>query len=120
MAFRSLPQTREGGSTASASSDPYAPLQNAPAEQPFVIAQLGQSLDGRIATSSGESQWINCDGALDHVHRLRALVDAVVVGVGTAVADNPLLNVRRVEGRSPARVVIDPWGRLPLESHCLR
>ncbi len=120
MAFRSLPQTRQAGSTDSASNDPYAPLQNAPSDRPFVIAQLGQSLDGRIATSTGESQWINCDGALDHVHRLRALVDAVVVGVGTAVADNPLLNVRRVEGRSPARVVIDPWGRLPPDSHCLR
>ena len=50
---------------------------------------------------------------LAHLHRLRALVDAVVIGVGTAIADDPQLTVRRVEGPSPARVVIDPNGRLP-------
>ena len=91
----------------------------APRDRPFVVAQLGQSLDGRIATPTGESQWINRDGALDHVHRLRAAVDAVVVGVGTVIADNPRLNVRRVPGRNPVRVVIDPNGRAPSGSHCL-
>ncbi|MET0568752.1 MAG: RibD family protein [Hyphomicrobiaceae bacterium] len=91
----------------------------APRNRPFVVAQLGQSLDGRIATLAGESQWINRDSALDHVHRLRAAVDAVVVGVGTVIADNPRLNVRRVTGRNPARVVIDPSGRAPPSSHCL-
>jgi diaminohydroxyphosphoribosylaminopyrimidine deaminase / 5-amino-6-(5-phosphoribosylamino)uracil reductase len=93
--------------------DPCAPIRNARADRPFVVAQLGQSLDGRIATPTGESRWINRDAALDHVHRLRATVDAVVVGIGTVVADDPLLNVRRVAGRNPARVVIDPSGRLP-------
>ncbi len=82
-------------------------------DRPFVIAQLGQSLDGRIATLSGDSRDINGPAALDHLHRLRAHVDAVVVGVGTLVADDPQLTVRRVEGRSPARVVIDPQGRAP-------
>ncbi len=91
----------------------------APRNRPVVVAQLGQSLDGRIATLAGESQWINRDGALDHVHRLRAAVDAVVVGVGTVIADNPRLNVRRVAGRNPARVVIDPSGRAPPSAHCL-
>ena len=81
--------------------------------QPFVIAQLGQSLDGRIATVTGDSKYINGGAALDHLHRLRKHVDAVVVGVGTVLADDPLLTVRRVEGRSPARVVIDPTGRTP-------
>lgn len=90
-----------------------APIADAPSGQPFVVAQLGQSLDGRIALPNGESRWINNASALDHVHRLRGLVDAVVVGVGTAVADDPALNVRRVPGRHPARVVIDPSGRLP-------
>lgn len=81
--------------------------------RPFVIAQLGQSLDGRIATVSGDSRWINGDAALTHLHRLRAAVDAVVVGIGTVVADDPQLNVRRCPGRNPARVVIDPSGRVP-------
>lgn len=82
-------------------------------DQPFVIAQLGQSLDGRIATVTGDSKYINGGAALDHLHRLRMHVDAVVVGVGTVLADDPLLTVRRVAGRSPARVVIDPTGRTP-------
>jgi len=90
---------------------------------PFVVAQLGQSLDGRIATATGESRWINRDAALDHLHRLRAEVDAVVVGIGTVLADDPLLNVRRVAlppgKRQPARVVIDPSGRLPATARLL-
>lgn len=102
-----------------AADDPLAPIRDAAMARPFVVAQLGQSLDGRIATLSGESRWINRQAALDHVHRLRAAVDAVVVGVGTVVADDPLLNVRRVPGRHPARVVIDPNGRLPPSARCL-
>ncbi len=94
------------------SPDCLAPIRDAPADCSFVVAQLGQSLDGRIATLSGESRYINGAAALDHLHRLRASVDAVVVGAGTIVADDPLLTVRRVPGRSPARVVIDPSGRL--------
>jgi diaminohydroxyphosphoribosylaminopyrimidine deaminase / 5-amino-6-(5-phosphoribosylamino)uracil reductase len=97
----------------------YQPIVSADPRRPFVVAQLGQSLDGRIATRTGESRWINRDAALDHVHRLRALVDAVVVGVGTVLADDPMLNVRRVTGRHPARVVIDPRGRLPAHVRCL-
>ena len=94
-------------------TDPCAPVRAAARDRPFVVAQLGQSLDGRIATPTGESRWINQSSALDHVHRLRATVDAVLVGVGTVVADDPLLNVRRVAGRNPVRVVIDPAGRCP-------
>ena len=102
-----------------ADSDPCVPVRNAPADRPFVVAQLGQSLDGRIATLTGESRWINQSAALDHLHRLRASVDAVVVGIGTALADDPQLNVRRVTGRNPARVVIDPLGQLPTTARCL-
>jgi riboflavin biosynthesis pyrimidine reductase len=94
-------------------------IRTADPGRPFVVAQLGQSLDGRIATPSGESRWINGEAALDHVHRLRAAVDAVVVGIGTALADDPLLNVRRVVGRNPARVVVDPRRRLPPTARCL-
>lgn len=96
-----------------------APLAEAVEGRPYVIAQLGQSLDGRIATLTGQSRWINRDCALDHLHRLRAHVDAVVVGVRTVLADDPFLNVRRVPGKNPARVVIDPNGRLPATARCL-
>ncbi|MFV0296869.1 MAG: RibD family protein [Hyphomicrobiaceae bacterium] len=97
-----------------------ARIHEAKREQvPLVVAQLGQSLDGRIATPTGESRWINKQAALVHVHRVRAAVDAVVVGVGTVVADDPALNVRHVEGRHPARVVVDPAGRVPLSARCL-
>lgn len=95
------------------------PILQHPDGQPLVVAQLGQSLDGRIATPTGESRWINRDAALDHVHRLRAVLDGVMVGVGTVVADDPVLNVRRVKGTNPARVVIDPSGRCPSGARCL-
>ncbi len=98
---------------------PFAGFDTAPSTRPFVVAQLGQSLDGRIATLTGHSKYINRSAALDHLHRLRAQVDAVVVGVGTVVADDPLLTVRRVPGRSPARVVIDAGARLPADAKCL-
>ena len=92
--------------------DPFVPFRHADPARPFVVAQLGQSLDGRIATITGMSKYINGAPALDHLHRIRAEVDAVVVGASTVVADDPQLTVRRVPGRSPARVVIDPTGRL--------
>lgn len=90
----------------------------APAES-FVIAQLGQSLDGRIATPTGDSKYINGPIALDFLHHLRARVDGVIVGVGTVMADDPLLTVRRVSGRSPARVIIDPNKKMPNDAKCL-
>jgi len=95
----------------------YGPL--ARAKGPFVVAQLGQSLDGRIATVTGSSHYISGPAALTHLHRLRALVDAVLVGVGTAVADDPQLTVRHCAGDSPVRVVLDPGGRLPQTLRCL-
>jgi riboflavin-specific deaminase-like protein len=79
----------------------------------FVIGQLGQSLDGRIATPTGASKYINGHEALCHLHRIRAEVDAVIVGIGTAIADDPQLTTRHVAGPNPVRVVIDPNGRLP-------
>ncbi|MDR5897973.1 RibD family protein [Halomonas vilamensis] len=79
----------------------------------WVIAQLGQSLDGRIATESGHSHYINGHESLVHLHRLRALCDAVIIGAGTASADNPQLTVRHVSGANPVRVVLDPRGRVP-------
>lgn len=98
---------------------PFAPLEAGTPDEPFVVAQLGQSLDGRIATPTGDSKYINGPAALDHLHRLRARVDLVLVGVGTVIADDPQLTVRRVPGRSPARAVLDPNGRLPADARCL-
>lgn len=79
----------------------------------FVIAQLGQSLDGRIATESGHSHYVTGEASRIHLHRLRALADAVVVGAGTVAADDPKLTVRHVDGANPVRVVLDPRSRLP-------
>ncbi|MEO1200745.1 MAG: RibD family protein [Pseudomonadota bacterium] len=84
-----------------------------------VIAQLGQSLDGRVAAASGESRYINGPGGLTHLHQLRAAVDAVLVGVGTVLADDPRLTVRHARGASPARVIIDLKQRLPRDAICL-
>ena len=81
-----------------------------------VVGQIGQTMDGRIATVTGQSKYVNGPAGLTHLHQLRALVDAIVIGVGTALADNPQLTVRLVHGKSPARVVIDPRGRLPHQS----
>lgn len=91
----------------------FGALRCRSARQCLTVGQLGQSLDGRIATASGHAQYINGAEGLAHLHRLRALVDAVVVGAGTVRADDPRLTVREVTGPSPARVVIDPRGSLP-------
>ncbi len=106
----SLPQPWEGI---------FGPLRRGPIDDLVVVGQSGQSIDGRIATPTGHSHYINGEAGLAHLHRLRALVDAVVIGVGTAIADDPQLTVRRVEGPSPARVIVDPNGRLPLAARVL-
>src|SRR4029079_557650 len=92
--------------------DLFGPLRTGTIDALTVVAQIGQSLDGRIATASGHSHYINGPAGVTHLHRLRSLVDAVVVGVGTALADDPQLTVRRCCGPHPARVVVDPKGRL--------
>ena len=87
--------------------------------QGCVLAILGQSLDGFIATRDGDSRYINGEQSLIHLHRLRALSDAVLVGIGTALADEPRLTTRHVAGPNPVRVVLDPRGRLPDRSGLL-
>jgi riboflavin-specific deaminase-like protein len=94
----------------------FEPLWGLKADGMVVVGQIGQTMDGRIATVTGQSKYINGPAGLTHLHQLRALVDAIVIGVGTALADNPQLTVRLVHGKSPARVVIDPRGRLPHQS----
>jgi diaminohydroxyphosphoribosylaminopyrimidine deaminase/5-amino-6-(5-phosphoribosylamino)uracil reductase len=89
------------------------PVLDRPAEGPaWVIGQLGQSLDGCIATRGGDSNFVNGPQVLLHLHRLRALCDAVIVGAGTAAIDNPQLTTRHVTGEHPVRVLIDPSLRL--------
>lgn len=85
--------------------------------RPKVIGQLGQSLDGRIATVTGRSRFINGDDGITHLHRIRAVSDAVIVGAGTASTDNPRLTVRRTSGNNPVRVVIDRNRRVPDSHH---
>lgn len=87
----------------------YLPLQ---LQADLVVAQIGQSLDGRIATESGHSHYVTGPADIRRLHRLRALVDAVVVGARTVASDDPRLTVREVEGDNPIRVVLDPDGRL--------
>lgn len=87
-----------------------------------VTLKLATSLDGRIATASGESRWITGEAAREQVHRLRAMHQAVVVGVETAIADDPELTVRLdgYVGAQPSRVVLDSRGRLPLTSRLVK
>ena len=89
--------------------DIYLPVRLAPE---LVMGQLGQSLDGRIATEVGASHFVTGPQDIERLHRLRALVDAVIVGASTVAQDDPRLTVRLVEGSNPVRVVLDPRGRL--------
>ncbi len=74
----------------------------------LVLGQLGQSLDGRIATARGHSHYVTGPQSLVHLHRLRALADGVVIGAGTLAADDPRLTVRHCTGENPLRIVLDP------------
>jgi riboflavin-specific deaminase-like protein len=90
----------------------YLPICSATPACPVTVGHIGQSLDGFIATHSGESRWVTGEENMRHMHRLRALCDAVIVGAGTVAADDPQLTTRLVEGPNPIRVVLDPARRL--------
>jgi diaminohydroxyphosphoribosylaminopyrimidine deaminase / 5-amino-6-(5-phosphoribosylamino)uracil reductase len=92
--------------------DLYLPICSATAASPVTVGHLGQSLDGFIATRAGDSQFVTGPENILHLHRMRALSDAVVVGAGTVAADDPLLTTRQVAGPNPLRVVFDPGRRL--------
>jgi diaminohydroxyphosphoribosylaminopyrimidine deaminase/5-amino-6-(5-phosphoribosylamino)uracil reductase len=91
-----------------------------PVKRPRVLIHYAQTLDGRIATKSGSSQWISGKSALQFAHELRATHDAVMVGVGTAVRDNPRLTVRFAEGPDPIKVVVDSRLRTPDSANLLQ
>jgi diaminohydroxyphosphoribosylaminopyrimidine deaminase/5-amino-6-(5-phosphoribosylamino)uracil reductase len=87
---------------------------------PFVILKLAASLDGKIATETGDSRWVTGKAARRRVHELRNRVDAILVGAGTVIADDPQLTCRIPGGRSPVRIVLDRRLRIPLKARVLR
>jgi diaminohydroxyphosphoribosylaminopyrimidine deaminase / 5-amino-6-(5-phosphoribosylamino)uracil reductase len=95
--------------------DLYLPICSATAAKPMTVGHLGLSLDGFIATHTGDSQFVTGHENILHLHRMRALSDAVVVGAGTVAADDPQLTTRHVPGPNPLRVVFDPARRLTCE-----
>jgi diaminohydroxyphosphoribosylaminopyrimidine deaminase/5-amino-6-(5-phosphoribosylamino)uracil reductase len=97
-------------------------ITHALAGRPLVTLKLATSLDGKVATATGETRWISGPDSRALVHRWRADADAVAVGIGTAIADDPMLTARDVDGdlRQPIRVVFDGQARLPLDGALVR
>jgi len=90
-------------------------------QRPYTVIKTAMSLDGKIATASGESQWITGKGAREYVHTLRDQMSGIMVGVGTVMEDNPSLTTRlkEKEGKDPHRIVVDTRGRIPLTANIL-
>ena len=97
--------------------DLYLPISSASESRPIIVGHLGQSLDGFIATTSGDACFVTGPQNILHLHRLRALCDAVIVGARTVENDNPRLTTRLVSGDNPLRVVLDPKRRLADSHH---
>ncbi len=98
----------------------YLPLCDLHPSRAIAVAHLGQSVDGRIATESGASHYVNDTPNIVHLHRLRALCDAVLVGAETVRLDDPSLTTRHVPGENPIRVILDPSRRLKLTHKVFR
>jgi len=87
---------------------------------PFITLKIAQTLDGKIATASGESKWITGEKAREEGHRLRDINDAILVGINTVLKDNPSLTTRIPKGRDPIRVIVDSKLRIPLTAKILK
>src|SRR5207302_5525711 len=88
--------------------------------RPYVHAKWAMTLDGKIATRTGDSKWISNETSRRRAHELRGRMDAIIVGIGTVLADNPLLTARPSGPRTACRVVLDSRGRLPLTSQLVK
>jgi len=87
---------------------------------PFFTAKWAMTLDGKTATRTGDSRWVSSELSRRYVHQLRSLSDAVLVGVGTVLADDPTLTARIPDARNPRRIVVDTFARTPLHSHLIQ
>lgn len=88
-------------------------------KEPFVVLKVAMSLDGKIATKTGQSQWISCEESRRQVHELRNAYMGILVGVGTVISDNPSLTCRIEGGKNPVRIVCDSHLRIPLDCNLL-
>src|SRR4051812_27884792 len=91
-------------------------LMPTPLHRPLVTVHYAQTIDGRIAARTGDARWVSGERSLKLAHELRASHDAVMVGIGTVLADDPLLTTRLVDGPSPIRVIVDSQLRTPLDA----
>jgi diaminohydroxyphosphoribosylaminopyrimidine deaminase/5-amino-6-(5-phosphoribosylamino)uracil reductase len=87
--------------------------------RPYVILKAAITLDGRIATATGDSQWISSEESKNYMHELRNQVDGLIVGMGTVLKDDPLLTCRIEGGRDPMRIILDPQLDIPERAKCL-
>jgi riboflavin biosynthesis pyrimidine reductase len=90
-----------------------APSKNGHHARPAVTVHYAQTIDGRIAARNGDAHWVSGESSLQLAHELRASHDAVLVGIGTVITDDPRLTVRLVEGPSPIRVIVDSTASRP-------
>ncbi|MBI4440121.1 bifunctional diaminohydroxyphosphoribosylaminopyrimidine deaminase/5-amino-6-(5-phosphoribosylamino)uracil reductase RibD [Candidatus Woesearchaeota archaeon] len=89
-------------------------------KKPFVILKVAASLDGKIATSTGKSKYITGEDSRKYVHKLRSEVDAVMIGINTLIADDPLLDSRLVKGKDPIKIIVDSKLRMPLKARIMK
>jgi diaminohydroxyphosphoribosylaminopyrimidine deaminase/5-amino-6-(5-phosphoribosylamino)uracil reductase len=87
---------------------------------PFVTLKIAQTLDGKIATLTGDSRWISSPSSLRFAHRMRSWHDAILVGVDTIIRDDPQLTIRLIKGKNPKKIIVDSRLRTPINSNILR